>query len=226
MPSRTPDGKRLSGAAQRKRKQQLTPSQVVAAVAEMTPSADAINAALESRAEAIAVVDEAVVEAKPSPLRQLVAPPLAAGVEAVNEWLVIVLVMCGRSLQRNLEPGRASLACELARYTMGLAQRAVEAESIVTLRQLGDPYHVPAQLDTDEPPTDPVYLHLWTFRVMAQHLHATATLDQADPAVCHRAVQAAKAFGLIGKIERGEQIETERQRLKELVERRRREAKV
>jgi hypothetical protein len=31
---------------------------------------------------------------------------------------------------------------------------------------------------------------------------------------------------LIGKIERGEQIEAERQRLKELVERRRREAKV
>lgn len=212
MPSRTPDGKRLSGAQQQKLK--------------LHRAATLVDASRQQLETSIAVVDEAVVEAKPSPLRQLAAPPLDAGVEAVGEWLVSVLVMCGRSLQRNLEPGRASLTCELARYTMGLAQRAAESEAIVTLRQLHDTHHVPVQLDGDDPPTDPVYLHLWTFRVMAQHLHATATLDQADPAVCHRAVQAAKAFGLIGKIERGEQIEAERQRLKELVERRRREAKV
>lgn len=212
VPSRTPDGKRLSGAQQQKLK--------------LHRAATLVDASRQQLETSISVVDKAVVEAKPSPLRQLAAPPLATGVAAVGEWLVSVLVMCGRSLQRNLEPGRASLTCELARYTMGLAQRAAEAEAIVTLRQLHDPYHVPVQLDSDDPPTDPVYLHLWTFRVMAQHLHATATLDQADPAVCHRAVQAAKAFGLIGKIERGEQIEAERLRLKELVERRRREAKV
>ena len=212
MPSRTADGKRLSGAQQQKLK--------------LHRAATVVDATRQQLETAIEVVDKAIVDATPSPLRKLPPPPIDDGVEAVGEWLVSVLVMCGRSLQRNLEPGRASLACELARYTMGLAQRAAEAEAIVTLRQLHDPYHVPAQLDTDEPTSDPVYLHLWTFRVMAQHLHATATLDQADPAVCHRAVQAAKAFGLIGKIERGEQIEDERQRLKELIERRRREAKV
>ena len=212
MPSRTPDGKRLSGAQQQKLK--------------LHRAATVVDATRQQLETAIEVVDKAIVDAAPSPLRKLPPPPLDDGVEAVNEWLVSVLVMCGRSLQRNLEPGRASLTCELARYTMGLAQRAAEAEAIVTLRGLHDPHNVPVQLDGDDPPTDPVYLHLWTFWVMAQHLHATATLDQADPAVCHRAVQAAKAFGLIGKIERSEQIEAERQRLKELVESRRREAKV
>jgi hypothetical protein len=192
----------------------------------MTPDADAVNAALDIRANAIEVVDSAVEEVKPSPLRQLTAPPLDGGVAAVNEWLVSVLVMCGRSLQRNLEPARATVACELARYMMGLSGRAAEAEAIDTLRRLHDTHHVPVQLDADEPPQDPVYLHLWTYRVLAQHLHSVATLDQADAAICHRAVQAAKAFGLIGKIERGEQIEAERHRIKELVERRRREAKV
>lgn len=226
MPSRTPDGKRLSGSAQRKLKHQISPSRVVAAVAEMTPDADTVNAALDLRANAIEVVDSAVEEVKPSPLRQLTAPPLDGGVAAVNEWLVSVLVMCGRSLQRNLEPARASVACELARYMMSLSGRAAEAEAIDTLRQLHDHTYVPVQLDTDEPPNDPVYLHLWTYRVLAQHLHSVATLEQADAAVCHRAVQSAKAFSLLGKIERGEQIEAERQRLKELVERRRREAKV
>ena len=145
MPSRTADGKRLSGAQQQKLK--------------LHRAATVVDATRQQLETAIEVVDKAIVDAAPSPLRKLPPPPIDDGVEAVGEWLVSVLVMCGRSLQRNLEPARASVACELARYMMGLSGRAAEAEAIDTLRRLHDHTHVPVQLDADEPPNDPVYLH-------------------------------------------------------------------
>lgn len=172
-------GKRLSGAAQRKR--------------------------AELRKGSPNPIQKRVIDAPPVPKSEqfddpfitLPLPPIDYGINAICSWASSILGVAVAVLSASINP-KAALLVRAIKSLGRLTGRALRSEKALKLRQLslGTNY----DLTISGCPTDDLEKHAWAFSRLAVAIHDVAKAEVMDDAQVHRFLMLVDALSAFEKI--------------------------